>query len=206
MKSGGQGLAAEGPVGVWDASEMRFSDSAWGFVSPEGAGPYAHPSLTTAWGTTGVRGVGTHCWCPAPGWCPVHGARQGTSTVRGFYASPRPRAATAVRTHTSRRGPTAPALRSPAPMAEWTVTSAVPTQRSVAGLSGRPHAHCPPLRAKGSVSLPSALRTEAETSRRSFRRWGRAGSARPGAGTHWAVDSPEGPTCTRPRCAGHQGG
>lgn len=88
MKSGGQGLAAEGPVGVWDASEMRFSDSAWGFVSPEGAGPYAHPSLTTAWGTTGVRGVGTHCWCPAPGWCPVHGARQGTSTVRGSTPPP----------------------------------------------------------------------------------------------------------------------
>lgn len=124
----------------------------------------------------------------------------------GFYASPRPRAATAVRTHTSRRGPTAPALRPPAPMAEWTVTDAVPTQRSVAGLSGRPHAHCPPLRAKGSVSLPSALRTEAETSRRSFRRWGRAGSARPGAGTHWAVDSPEGPTCMRPWRVGHQGG
>lgn len=44
----------------------------------------------------------------------------------GFYASPRPRAATAVRTHTSRRGPTAPALRSPAPMAEWTMTAQFP--------------------------------------------------------------------------------
>lgn len=33
-----------------------------------------------------------------------------------------------------------------------------------------------PLRGKGSASLPSALSTEAETSRRSFRGWGRAGS------------------------------